>query len=175
MKKVCNFCGCFFNAKVSKRKYCSHKCYVEKRKKDYMVFKNQNPYKKRIMKIFQKMKERCYNQRDISYKNYGARGIKICKEWLNDYNKFYEWSINNGYKNNLSIDRIDTNKNYCPQNCRWATRLEQARNKRNSAFFEYNGIRWCLSEWADYLGITEKLLWQKIHRDGKTLKEIIEK
>lgn len=172
MLKICQYCKKEFNADCNRRKFCCLECFSKKTKQDFI--KN-NPYKKRIMKVFQKMKERCYYEKDISFKNYGARGIKICDEWINNKNNFYKWALENGYAVGLSIDRIDTEKDYSPDNCRWATRIEQARNKRNNVFFEYNGKIKCLAEWASDLGITEKLLWQKIHRDKKTLEEIMKK
>jgi len=78
------------------------------------------------------MRRRCYEPRDKSYKNYGARGIKICTEWLNDFDVFARWAVDNGYAHNLSIDRIDNAGSYEPSNCRWATPKQQARNTRTN-------------------------------------------
>ena len=82
------------------------------------------------------MKARCYNKDNSEYKNYGARGIKICDEWLNNVKKFYDWALENGYKENLSIDRINNDGNYEPNNCRWANK-KRTRGKQKDCKKRY--------------------------------------
>lgn len=94
----------------------------------------------RLYGIWSKMKSRCYNAHNKDYKDYGGRGIKICKEWQKDFINFYNWAMNNNYKKDLSIDRIDVNGDYCPKNCRWADAYTQASNKRNRNKFGCVGV-----------------------------------
>ena len=83
----------------------------------------------RLHRIWNNMKQRCLNPKNTNYVHYGKRGITVCKEWI-DFKPFYNWALSNGYKDTLSIDRINVNGNYEPLNCRWATYKEQNNNKR---------------------------------------------
>ena len=99
-----------------------------------------------IYRIWAKIKMRCRNINDPSYKNYGGRGINMCDEWFNSFEQFYK---DVGDKpEGLSLDRIDNNKGYFKENCRWATKAEQSKNRRNTIFLEYNNKVMCLKDWA---------------------------
>lgn len=128
---------------------------------------------KKLYKKWLHMKARCYDKNDISYKNYGNRGIKVCEEWL-DYNNFAKWSIENGYNSNLELDRINTNGNYEPSNCRYVTHLKNSRNKRSTLKYNYKNEILTLKEIADLNNIDYKILWQRIKRNKKTLEEALE-
>lgn len=129
-------------------------CGCYKKENTIKIFKKHGLSGSRLEKCYNHMISRCYNKKNKAYKYYGGRGIKVCDEWLNDNKKFFNWSINNGYKYNLTIDRINVNGNYEPNNCRWATNKEQAQNKRNNIFIEYNNEKYCLKEWCDILGLS---------------------
>ena len=94
------------------------------------------------------MRKRCYNPQRSDYKYYGERGITVCNEWISDFATFYKWAENNGYKKGLTIDRIDTNGNYCPENCRWIPFQKQFQNRRNTKWIEINGRVQSLAEWC---------------------------
>lgn len=102
----------------------------------------------RVYKIYHDMKSRCLNNNHKNYTNYGGRGITICNNWLISFQNFYRWAMDSGYQNDLTIDRIDVNGNYCPENCRWITKQEQARNTRNNVIISAFGETKILSDWA---------------------------
>ena len=99
------------------------------------------------------IKARCYNSNGKQYKDYGGRGIRVCDEWLENFEPFYEWAINNGYREDLTIDRIDVNGDYEPSNCRWVTAKAQQNNKRSNHFITYNNETHTLTEWAEKYNI----------------------
>lgn len=126
--------------------------------------KKQNPRKTRLYSIYRGMKDRCQRKTNDNYNRYGGRGIKVCEEWLSDFMAFYNWAINNGYKDNLTIDRINSNGNYEPSNCRWQTYKEQANNTRKNNFITFNNETHSLSQWAEILGMKRSTLTTRIHR-----------
>ena len=125
----------------------------------------------RLYRIWKGIKQRVLNPQSISYKNYGGRGITVCQEWTENFQPFKEWALSHGYKNNLTIDRINNDGNYEPENCRWVTYKEQAGNKRNSTstakyyVIEFNGTAKTIGEWSKQTGVSvntirNRLYWQ---------------
>lgn len=132
-----------------------------------------NHSNERLHSIWKGIRRRCNNPHEKSYKDYGGRGIKLCDEW-NNYENFREWALSHGYRDDLTIDRIDVNKNYCPTNCRWLTKQEQARNKQNTLWVKYNGELKSLPEWAEYLGINYHTLFRRIYNLKWDIKKAFE-
>lgn len=126
----------------------------------------------RIYNIWSRMKARCLNENDAHYSDYGGRGISVNKEWINSFTKFYEWSIDNGYTDELTIDRIDVNGNYEPSNCRWITIGEQQKNKRNNIHIDINGIEMIASEWASISEAKSQTILSRV-RKGWSGKDLI--
>ena len=118
----------------------------------------------RLHNIWKSMKERCYNINHDQYKDYGGRGISICEEWKDDFISFYNWAISNGYSDNLTIDRVDNNKNYCPENCKWSTRKEQNNNQRTNHLLTYNNKTQTMAQWAEEIGLNPRTLQTRISR-----------
>lgn len=127
----------------------------------------------RLYVIWQDMKARCNYPKNIGYGLYGGRGITVCAEWM-DFIVFADWAKTNGYESNLTLDRIDGNKGYFPENCRWITNREQQRNKRNNVFVDVDGERHCLAEWAEVLDIPKTRIY-KARQRGKDLEVFIRK
>ena len=110
------------------------------------------------------MKTRCLNPNTKSYAYYGGRGITICPEWSDEFLNFYNWAINNGYADDLTLDRKDTNGNYEPDNCRWVTMKVQSNNRRNNHMITYDGKTQSLQMWSEELGISRTVLSDRLNR-----------
>ncbi len=122
----------------------------------------------RLYTVWDSMRQRCNNSNNKSYHNYGGRGIKICKEW-DDFGAFRQWAYKTGYDENAprgkcTLDRIDVNGDYCPENCRWANMKEQSSNRRCTPYYELNGEKHTILEWAEITGIKYPTLWARYNR-----------
>jgi hypothetical protein len=122
--------------------------------------------KPRTFIIWNGIKSRCLNPKSIGYKSYGGRGITICDQWLS-FEAFHNWAINNGYQDGLTIDRIDNNKGYSPDNCKWTTARDNKVRQRKSIMIEASGIENSLSGWSKELLLSRYLLTQYYRRNGK--------
>lgn len=120
----------------------------------------------RLYQIWADMKNRCLNENCKSYKEYGGRGITICGEWRIGFETFRDWAYANGYSDELTIDRIDVNGDYCPENCRWATAAEQMNNLRKNVHYEVDGVRLTNAEWARIIGVTPQVMAKEYKRHG---------
>lgn len=120
-------------------------------------------YGTRLYHIWNGLSGRCLNPNNKDYSNYGGRGITVCDEWRMPEN-FFEWALLNGYSANMTLDRIDTNKGYSPENCRWITGAEQQRNKRNNRMIEYHGETHCIAEWSEITGIAKQTIESRVRR-----------
>lgn len=107
-----------------------------------------------LYKCWVHMKQRCLNQRCESFPDYGGRGITVCEDWKENFCSFQKWAVENGYHKDLTIERIDNNGNYCPENCKWSTRKEQQNNRRGVTQITYNGKTQSRAQWCEELGVS---------------------
>ena len=128
---------------------CLHKEILIQRNKDNRVH---HPENERLLRIWRAMLHRCYKETDEHYDYYGGRGIKVCDGW-HDFETFQKWALANGYADNLTIDRLDGNKDYCPENCSWATMTVQNNHKSDTKWLTYKGKTQSLSDWCRELGL----------------------
>lgn len=135
------------NLRIRKVQSCG--CYAKDKKKEVIHGLSKHP----LYRIWLGIKQRCYNLNAKRFQDWGGRGITMCDEWRNDFQAFYDWAIANGYEKGLSIDRINNNDNYTPENCRFTTVVEQQRNMRRNNMIEYRGETKTLSEWCEILNL----------------------
>lgn len=145
-------CGCLASEKRSKR--------MKEKNPGYKYGKSNS----RLYTIWNAMKKRCYLKSHIHYSSYGGRGIMVCEEWKKDFMNFYNWAMSNGYKDDLTIDRINPNGNYEPKNCRWITHKQQSNNKRNNHLVEYKGKKYTISQLAEEKNIKYDILLYRINK-----------
>lgn len=129
----------------------------------------------RIYEEYRSIIKRCYNPNNKYYHSYGGRGITICNEWLdkdNGFMNFYNWSMSHGYRNDLTIDRINVNGNYEPSNCRWIPKEYQAHNRRNNIKINFNGEKYDISQLANILGISYPLLRYRLKKNNWDLSSL---
>lgn len=121
----------------------------------------------RLSNIYFKMKSRCTNSHSKRYKDYGGRGITICDEWMKESKNFFEWAINNGYKKDLTLERINNEKGYSPDNCKWATYQDQANNTRRNHLVTIDGESHTIAEWSRITNISYSTIRARIRRGYK--------
>lgn len=158
LQDVTKSCGCLQRELLSQRAGSHHKCTT------------------RLYQVWDTMRQRCNNPNCNAYKNYGARGIKIVPEW-DDYSVFYDWAMKNGYDENApkfkyTLDRIDVDADYGPENCRWVSMKIQSNNKRNTIKLTYQGETHSLSEWADIIHVNYCTLWGR-YKHGWSVERIL--
>ena len=143
-------------------------CGCIKRKQDEVNLTKNHRHKMSGMRIYsewQGMKGRCYNKGNARYADWGGRGIEVCEQWRNSFESFYIWAMANGYQDNLTIDRIDNNGNYCPENCRWVGQQEQCRNRRSNINITIGNSTRTLMEWCEIFQVDYKNVNARYHRN----------
>lgn len=127
----------------------------------------------RLYSIWTNMKTRCNNKNTPTYEYYGRRGIRLSKEWDEDFRSFYDWAIENGYRETLTIERLDCNGNYEPSNCTWIKRSEQNKNRRNNIIIDINGESSTLRDWCIRFGLVYKNVHQYMLRKNQTAEKTL--
>lgn len=130
--------------------------------------------KRKLRDAYNGMKKRCYSETNREYKHYGKRGITVCEEWLNDRKSFLNWSLKNGFNKDKSLDRIDYNKGYSPNNCRWTDIYTQNNNRSNNVWIEYNGETHTIAQWARILNLDVRIVYARWER-GNSPERILSK
>lgn len=144
-------------------------CGCKKREQDRVNLTAHHSHKmsgSRIYGTWIGMKMRCYNKRDTKYYRYGGRGISVCDEWRNSFKSFYEWSIENGYSEELTIDRINNDGNYEPSNCRWSTMSEQCNNRSSCVYLTIGNSTRTITEWCSIFEVDPSVVFARHKRIG---------
>lgn len=130
-------------------------------------------YNKPWYTSYRAMMDRCYRENAKNYPFYGGRGISVCHEW-HKIEAFENWAIESGFQKGLTLERKDVNGNYCPENCTWATKKQQANNRRNTLVIEFSDERHTVSEWADILGVCRSTISNRYYR-GLPVEKVLSK
>lgn len=138
-------CGCLYSERLAERNY------------------KHGLSNTKLMNIWRSMKDRCYNSKSRAFRIYGAEGKTVCEEWQ-EFKPFYDWAMSHGYRDELTIERIDGTKGYSPENCCWATRQEQANNIRTNHLLTYNAETHTIAEWARLKNIPYSALRMRLYR-----------
>lgn len=140
-------------------------CIKREQNKDVFTTHGDSAKRTRLYRIWSGMKTRCYNKNHKeSYAKYGKKGIYVCDEWKESYENFKKWALSHGYKDSLSIDRIDTQGPYSPENCRWATEKQQQNNRSNNRILTFMGEKKTLAQWVEITGFTKSTIEHRLNR-----------
>ena len=155
---------------------CYHDEYSHSTK---IIHRTHNSSYTRLYHVWQAMKDRCTNPNSTSHKNYYDKGVRVCDEWF-DFEVFKEWALDNGYDENApqgkcTIERLDGNKGYSPDNCIWADAKVQRRNTSRTVFYEYNGEKHIITDWAKILNVRYNTLYYAVYEKGMTIEEFVTK
>ena len=126
----------------------------------------------RIYSVWKSMRNRCNNPSHIAYKRYGGIGISVCEEWNKSFEAFDAWAISHGYSDEMTLDRIDNDKGYSPDNCRWASRKAQANNRKNNTLVQIGEKIQTIAQWADEYNLKYDTVWRRYKR-GKTGMDLV--
>lgn len=137
--------------------------------------RNHKEEDERLYRIWKAMQHRCYNENDEHYHHYGGKGIVVCSEWLDNFENFRKWSMEHGYHDTLTIDRIDSNQNYCPANCRWTTQKLQTNNTSRNKYLVYQGRTQTLAQWCEELGLNYGRVKARLNACNWSVEEAFEK
>ena len=132
-----------------------------------------NKYKTPLYSVWLGMKSRCKPRKNNKWQSYIDKGIYVCDEWKDDFEAFYIWALDKGYKKGLSIERINNHGPYAPDNCKWATSHEQSRNKSNNIFIEHKGKKMIFYDWIEHQGLTTSVVEKRMFRKGLTRKQAL--
>ncbi|MBW7573895.1 hypothetical protein [Caproiciproducens faecalis] len=125
-----------------------------------------------LYRCWENIKSRCSNPKDSHYHYYGEKGVTVCDDWKNSYSSFKSWALQNGFMPGLTIDRIDVNGNYCPENCRWITQKEQCSNRTSNRILTYNGVSHTVTQWSEIVGISANTIFARLDRGWSTEKSL---